>query len=38
MDCYFCGTELDNLDGFCIECEETANDLGMDYNELKESF
>lgn len=38
MECIFCGTELDNQDGFCIECESTADDLGLDYNELKGTF
>ena len=38
MDCIFCGTELDNEDGFCIECENTCEDMGLDYTELKEAF
>ena len=32
MDCMFCGTETP--DGYCIECESTADDLGLDYNDL----
>lgn len=29
MDCFYCGTELDNLDGFCIECENLAEDMDI---------
>ena len=36
MECIFCGTEIE--DNFCIECNDTAEDLGLDYNELKEAF
>lgn len=36
MNCIFCGTETP--DGYCIECEQTADDMGLNYNELKESF
>lgn len=35
-ECILCGTEIE--DNFCYECDETANDMGLDYNELKESF
>jgi len=35
-ECIFCGTEIE--DGHCIECSDTADDLGLDYQELKESF
>lgn len=36
MECIFCGTEIE--EDYCIECEATADDLGLDYQELKESF
>lgn len=36
MECIFCGTEIQ--EDYCIECEMTADDLGLDYNELKGSF
>lgn len=37
VTCIFCGTEVGD-DNYCYECDETANDMGLDYNELKESF
>lgn len=36
MECVFCGTEIE--DDFCIECSDTADDLGLDYEDLKEAF
>lgn len=38
MNCIFCGTETYDNDGYCVECEMTCDDLGLDYSELKESF
>lgn len=32
--CIFCGTEI--VDDYCIECEDTCIDMGLDYKELKE--
>jgi len=34
--CIFCGTEIEN--DYCVECDDTAYDLGLDYQELKGSF
>lgn len=34
MECIFCGTEIEN--DYCIECNETANDMGLNYDDLKE--
>lgn len=38
MECIFCGTDTGEADGYCIECESTAEDMGLDYNELKGTF
>lgn len=35
-ECIFCGTEI--VDDFCVECDDTATDMGLDYSELKEFF
>ena len=35
-DCIFCGTEIE--DGYCYECDETCQEMGLDYNELKQIF
>lgn len=36
MECIFCGTAIE--DNFCIECDDTASDLGLDYQELRDSI
>ena len=36
MNCILCGTEIE--DNYCYECDETANDLGLDYNDLINSI
>lgn len=33
-ECIFCGTEIE--DDFCVECSDTADDMGLDYLELRE--
>lgn len=30
--CILCGTEIE--DGYCAECDTTASDMGLDYDEL----
>lgn len=35
-DCMFCGTEIE--DGYCYECSDTADELGLDLNELMEAL
>lgn len=35
-NCIFCGTEIE--DNFCYECDETANDLGLDYENLRDTI
>ncbi len=35
-NCILCGTEIE--DNFCYECDETANDLGLDYENLRETI
>lgn len=35
-ECIFCGTDI--MEDYCVECDDTANDMGLDYQELKESF
>lgn len=36
MDCIFCGTEIE--DDFCVECSDTCEEMGLNYNELKETI
>jgi hypothetical protein len=36
MNCIFCGTDIE--DNYCYECEDTCNDMGLDYNDLMEVF
>lgn len=36
MNCILCGTEIE--ENFCIECDNTAQDLGFDYISLTEGF
>lgn len=34
-ECMFCGDEIDGDEGqFCYSCETTAEDIGVDINEL----
>ena len=32
--CIFCGTDIQ--DNFCYECDDTAQDMGLDYQSLIE--
>jgi hypothetical protein len=34
--CILCGTEVN--EDFCYECDDTALDMGLDYQELVDSF
>lgn len=36
MECIFCGTEIE--EDFCIECNETCIDMGLDYEEMLEEI
>lgn len=33
-NCIFCGTDIE--EGFCYECDETAAELGLAYEDLVE--
>ena len=33
-NCILCGTEIQ--DRFCFECDDTAQEMGLDYNSLTE--
>lgn len=34
MNCILCGTEIE--DNYCIECDSTASDMGLYYDDLVE--
>lgn len=36
MNCILCGTEI--AEQFCYECDDTAQEMGLDYISLIEEF
>lgn len=36
MDCIICGTEIE--DNFCYECDFTAQEMGLNYESLRDTY